>query len=111
MKRQAARRSVTVTLLAGIVIALAGCASKSGPQTADEAACRREAYNDPQVRNYIVSGIPTTYNTIFDFSFSSPQTNAQFAFRRAYLDCLQRRGVITGGVEPVRQYPFGPLGF
>ncbi|HEY6432988.1 MAG TPA: hypothetical protein VIZ17_13490 [Acetobacteraceae bacterium] len=99
--------------LAGIagLLLLVGCSSRP-PQTAGEVACRQQAYTDPHVKALIAASNPSTTNNIFDFRFTTPQDDAQAAIRQATLDCMRRRGLISaGGVEPVKQYPFGGLGF
>lgn len=111
-------RRAPAMLAAAVALLLAGCASRpasqtASGQTADDAVCRREAYDDPQVKALSIQAMqqgpsPPT----FDFSFTSAQENARYAYRQAVLACMQRRGLMTsGGVEPVRQYPFSPLGF
>jgi hypothetical protein len=105
-------RGVPRILVTIVMVMLAGCASKPTTRTADDAVCRKEAYNDPHVKALIARSVPGITNNIFDFSFSDPQTDAQYAYRQAVQACLVRRGLATaGGVEPVRQYPFGPLGY
>jgi hypothetical protein len=90
---------------------LAGCSSAPS-QSAGEAACRQQAYNDPHVKALIALSNPGTSNNIFDFSYTTPKEDAQAAVRQATLDCMRRRGLVSaGGVEPVKQYPFGGLGF
>jgi hypothetical protein len=104
-------RAMLAVALAGV---LAGCVSgRPAPRTADDAVCRQEAYNDPQVKALFNEALPPNNDPqVFDFSFTTPRENAQYAFRQAVQACMQRRGLITsGGVEPVRQYPFSPLGF
>ena len=106
-------RCVPVMLAAIMAVPLVGCASRPAAQTADDSVCRREAYDDPQVKALFNQALIQGPNPpTFDFSFSTAQENAQYAFRQAVLACMQRRGLMTsGGVEPVRQYPFSPLGF
>jgi hypothetical protein len=95
--------------LAGVLI---GCASRqSTPQTADDAACRQEAYNDPQVKALFNQILAPRFPQPFDFSYTTPREDAQFAYQQAVQACLQRRGLSSGGVEPVRQYPYSSLGF
>ncbi len=95
-------------LLAVCVVA----ACSPHPQTAGEAACRQEAYNDPQVKEMIATSNPAVTNNIFDKSNTTPQEDANAAVRQATLDCMRRRGLATrGGVEPVKRYPFSPLAF
>ena len=92
------------------VCVVAACSSR--PQTAGEAACRQEAYNDPQVREMIATSNPAVTNNVFDKSNTTPQEDANAAVRQATLDCMRRRGLATqGGVEPVKRYPFSPLAF
>jgi hypothetical protein len=110
MTGRAVRRGVSCVLVATVAALLAGCASKPTPQTAGEATCRREAYNDPQVRTLMTKAIPGG-NHIFDFSFSDPQTEANYAYRQAFQACLVRLGLASGGVEPIKQYPYSPLAF
>jgi len=100
-------------LAAAVAVLLVGCASRPAPQTADDSVCRREAYDDPQVKALFNQAlIQGRSPPPFDFSFTTPQENAQYAYRQAVLACMQRRGLMmSGGVEPVRQYPFSPLGF
>ena len=104
-------RGVPWVLVATVAALLAGCASKPTSQTADDSVCRREAYNDPQVKALIARSVPGITNNIFDYSYTDPQENARYAYRQAVQACMVRRGLSSGGVEPVRQYPFGPLGF
>ena len=107
------RRRVPAMLTATVAVVLAGCAPRPAAQTAqaaDDAACRREAYNDPQVKALFAQVYPGSNNRVFDFSFTTPEENAQYAYRQAVLACMNRHG-LGGGVEPVRQYPFSPLGF
>ncbi len=104
------KRPVALGGLAGLLL-LAACSSGS-PRTAGEAACRRQAFNDPHVKALIAASNPSTYNTIFDFSLTTRQGDAQAAVSQATLDCMRRRGLTSsGGVEPVKQYPFGGFGF
>jgi len=104
---------VPATLAATIAVLLAGCASRPAAQTADDAACRQEAYNDPQVKALFNQAVTQGSNPpTFDFSSTTAPDNARYAYRQAVLACMQRRGLTTsGGVEPLRQYPFSPLGF
>ena len=104
---------VSAMLAVALAGLLAGCASgRPAPRTADDAVCRREAYNDPQVKALFAQVYPGSNNQVFDFSFTTPEENAQYAYRQAVVACMQRRGLMPpGGVEPVRQYPFSPLGF
>ncbi len=99
-------RSLALGSMAAL-LSLAACSSGS-PRTAGEEACRQQAYTDPHVKALIAASNPSTTNNIFDFSFTTPQDEAQAAVRQATLDCMRRRGLASaGGVEPVKQYPFG----
>ena len=100
-------------LVVAVGLLLVGCASSPKQQdAAGQAACRRDASNDPQVRQLTGRAVPGTYNIIFDKSFSTPDMLAREAYQKALLDCLQRRGLaLPGGVEPVRRYPYSPFGF
>ncbi len=93
---------------AGLIL---GACSSSGPKTAIDAQCQREAENTPHVRALIAQSVPGTYNLTFDKSVSTPPVDAQFALRQAKLECLRRHGVPDTGVEPVRNYGFSPLGY
>ncbi|HSU06070.1 MAG TPA: phosphoribosylamine--glycine ligase [Acetobacteraceae bacterium] len=100
----------SLAVFAGLML-LGACASRS-PETTAQAACRREAYADPQVKTLIANSNPAVTNNIFDKSLTTPQEDAQAAVRQATLDCMRRRGLATpGGVEPVKRYPFSPLAF
>jgi len=106
-------RRVSAMLAAVVAVVLAGCASRPATQTAqtaDDAACRREAYNDPQVKALFNQAVASPNTTPFDYSYTTPWENAQYAYRQAVLACMNRHG-LGGGVEPLRQYPFSPLGF
>ena len=111
MRQRAWGRGVSWVWVASVATLLAGCASKPTAQTVDDSACRQEAYNDPQVKALFNQANPWNDRTVFDFSYTTPREDAQYAYRQAVLACMQRRGLISGGVEPVRKYPFGPLGF
>ena len=96
-----------------VAVLLVGCASRPSAQTADDAVCRQEAYNDPQVKALFNQAAAQGSNSpTFDFSSTTAPENARYAYRQAVLACMQRRGLMaSGGVEPVRQYPYSPLGF
>jgi len=105
-------RRVPAMLAATVAVLLAGCASRPAAQTADDAVCRQEAYNDPEVKALFNQALPPYNQQVFDIRNTTPREDAQYAYRQALQACMQRRGLITsGGVEPVRQYPFSPLGF
>jgi hypothetical protein len=106
------RRRVPAIIAASVAVLLSGCASRPAAQTADDSVCRREAYNDPQVKALFIQAVQQGSNPpTFDFSFTTAQEDAQYAFRQAVQACMQRQGLASGGVEPVKQYPFSPLGF
>ncbi len=92
---------------------LSGCGGGSGlPQTEGAAECRQVALRDPEVRATIAATNRGTTNNVFDKSLQDPHELAREATRQATLDCMRKRGFAgPGGVEPVRNYPFGPLGF
>lgn len=85
------------------VLLLAACGSSPTPQLqADSPAhaeCREEARNSTQSRDYsrqVLIGNPTQEDRIRQL-----QADAE---RRAYTDCLRRRGLVRGGgVEAVRR--------
>jgi hypothetical protein len=75
---------------------LAGCASDASGDS-PEAVCRRQAYDDPTVKQL----------TIANLSPASPNPDAKFeyseALRNATDACLRQKGVhVQGGVEPVQ---------
>ncbi|HTW73190.1 MAG TPA: hypothetical protein VME47_25155 [Acetobacteraceae bacterium] len=83
-----------------LALSLAGCSSWFEPAgNSPEAVCRRQAYDDPTVKQIIVRsmGQPS----------ANPQT--QFDYEKALRDatnaCLKKKGIaVRGGVEPVRPY-------
>ena len=81
------RRALATALL------LAGCAGASTP----EAACERQAENDPAVKLLIVKGVG---NPAF---LAASQEELAYAKRQATVACLRGRGLAPrGGVEPQR---------
>jgi hypothetical protein len=108
-------RRVPIMLAATMAVVLVGCASRPAAQSGqapDDSVCRQEAYNDPQVHALFNDALPPYNQQVFDIRNTTPREDAQYAYRQALQACMQRRGLITsGGVEPVRQYPFSPLGF
>jgi len=94
-----------------LLLLLIGCSS-SPPQTAGEAACRQQAYQDPTVKEAIIQKNTGANNMIFDKSLQDSHELAREAIQQATTECLRKRGLPTpGGVEPVKQYPFSPLAF
>jgi hypothetical protein len=89
-----------VWLLLALVVPVAGCSSWSEPAgNTPQAECRRQAYDDPTVKQLIIRGMGE--------GGASPQT--QFDYEKALHDatvaCLKKKGVtVRGGVEPVRPY-------
>lgn len=76
-----------------LALLLAGCAA-SDPR---EAACERQAENDPAVRELIIKGVG---NPAF---LAASQEELAFARRQAVVACLRGRGQAPrGGVEPQR---------
>lgn len=79
-----------------LLLVLAGCGPNS-PNDSPEAACRRQAYDDPTVKHL----------TIERAEQSSLGAQAQFDYNKALRDatdaCLRQKGIqVRGGVEPVR---------
>ena len=77
-------------------VLLIGCATAS-PGDSPEAVCRRQAYDDPAVKNLMI--VNTTA--------AGPQTtfDLNLALREATQNCLRQKGVaVRGGVEPVRPH-------
>ncbi|HUN44110.1 MAG TPA: hypothetical protein VMU81_27780 [Acetobacteraceae bacterium] len=89
-----------VWLLLALAVWVAGCSSWFEPAgKSPQAECRREAYNDPKVKQLIVT------------SMGQPSANPQnqFDYEKALRDatnaCLKKKGIaVQGGVEPVRPY-------
>jgi len=93
------RRS-SVWFLLALAAPMAGCSSWFGP-TGDgvEAQCRRQAYDDPTVKQYVIASMGP--------SGANPQN--QFDYEKALHDatvaCMKKRGItVRGGVEPVRPF-------
>ena len=85
------RRALAAALL--LAGPLAGCARPDTP----EAACARQAENDPAVRELIIKGVG---NPAF---LAASQEELTFARRQATVACLRSRGLAPpGGVEPQR---------
>jgi hypothetical protein len=83
-----------------LLITLAACASGPRDDSA-EAACRRQAYDDPKVKSLLIQNL----------GWSAPDPNLYLAINNAMRDatqkCLQDKGIATrGGVESVRPYSF-----
>ena len=86
------RRALAAALL------LAGCAGADTP----EAACARQAENDPAVRELIIKGVG---NPAF---LAASQEELAFTRRQATVACLRGRGLAPrGGVEPQRPEGYG----
>ena len=82
-----------------LLVVLAGCTWGEPSGNSPEAVCRRQAYDDPTVKQLVIEGMGATGAT--------PQS--QFDYEKALHDatdaCLRRKGVaVRGGVEPVRPY-------
>jgi len=72
----------------------AACASSNN---SPEAVCRRQAYDDPQVRALRVQMMRS-----YSANLGS-QGQLQYLLRQATLRCLQDKGLaVPGGVEPVK---------
>lgn len=81
-----------------VLFMLAGCAA-SAQGDSPEAACRRQAYDDPAVKRL----------TIQNLGSSSADPVAQFeydkALREATQTCLRQKGIqVRGGVESVQPH-------
>jgi len=93
------RRS-RVWLLLAFTVSLAGCSSWFEPTgNSPQAECRRQAYDDPTVKQLIIRGLGQ--------SGANPQS--QFDYEKALNDatvaCLKKKGIaVRGGVEQVRPY-------
>ncbi len=79
-----------------VLFMLTGCAS-SVPGDSPEAACRRQAYDDPTVKHL----------TIESLGQSEAGPGDQYDYNKALRDatdaCLRQKGVqVRGGVEAVR---------
>ncbi|MGA2841090.1 MAG: hypothetical protein ABSG18_13055 [Steroidobacteraceae bacterium] len=79
-----------------LVLVLAGCVS-GGQANTPEAECRRQAYDDPTVKNLAIQNLGR----------SAPNPDTDFAYNKAFRDanqaCLRQKGVLVrGGVESVR---------
>lgn len=76
---------------------LAGCASLDPDAYMTNAGCREKAYADPAVRARIARDAASHYSPLGEESLADLK-------QRAYLACLQRRGLAPkGGVEPVKR--------
>jgi hypothetical protein len=80
-----------------LLVLLAGCGLGRSSGDSPEAVCRRQAYDDPEVKHQIIEGM----------GISAANPDSQFAYRMALRKatdrCLRQRGVqVRGGVEPVR---------
>lgn len=80
-----------------LVLLLAGCGWGEPRGNSPEAVCRREAYNDPTVKQI----------TIESMGVAGINQSMQFKYDKALRDatnaCLRRHGVpVRGGVEAVR---------
>jgi hypothetical protein len=75
---------------------LTRCAS-DGSGDSPEAVCRRQAYDDPTVKQLTIANLgPASANPDSKFEYSE-------ALRNATQDCLRQKGIhVQGGVEPVR---------
>jgi len=93
-------RRFGVWLLLALTVSLAGCSSWFEPQgNSPQAECRRQAYDDPAVKQYVIASMGRTG--------ANPQN--QFDYEKALRDatnaCLKKKGIaVRGGVEPVRPY-------
>lgn len=77
-----------------LVLLLAGCSTADTP---GEAACERQAENNPAVKELIIKGLG---NPAFQ---AESQQSLALARRQATLACLRSRGLAPpGGVEPPR---------
>ncbi len=77
-----------------LALLLAGCGA---PEKPDEAACERQAENNPAVHELIIKGLG---NPAFQ---AESQQSLALARRQATLACLRSRGLAPpGGVEPRR---------
>jgi hypothetical protein len=75
---------------------LAGCGSGS-PSDGPDAVCRRQAYDDPAVKQLTVENLgPESANPDVQFEYNKALHDATNA-------CLRQKGIqVRGGVEPVR---------
>jgi hypothetical protein len=78
-----------------VLLVLAGCGA-SNQGNSPEAECRRQAYDDPKVKQL----------TIENLGQSTADPQVQFNYNKALYDatnaCLQQKGIqVRGGVEPV----------
>ena len=77
---------------------LMGCAS-GGQDTSPEAACRRQAYDDPAVKHILVESLGDAAAT------AQGQFEYNLALHNATDACLRQKGVqVRGGVEPVQPH-------
>ena len=93
--------------LVAAMIGLGGCqqggvwANVPVDASPDGQACRVEAENNPEARR-IAAGA-TTGNVAHD---EQVRQELLALLPRLWRDCMQRRGAIRGGVEPVRRTTF-----
>lgn len=79
--------------LIAAALLLAGCAAPDTPQ----AACERQAENDPTVHELVIKGLGG------EAFRNNSQDELRFARQQAVVACLRARGVAPpGGVEPHR---------
>ena len=77
-----------------MTLALASC---SGPNSSAEAECRRQATQDPAVRE-----IYQRTNGFYTYSATRQQADLDEATRQAVIRCMREKGLIPpGGVQPV----------
>ncbi|HUB16848.1 MAG TPA: hypothetical protein VMB34_33245 [Acetobacteraceae bacterium] len=81
------------------LLLLAGCTWGEPTGNSPQAQCRRDAYNDPKVKQLTIESMGQMG--------ANPQN--QFDYEKALHDateaCLRKQGVaVQGGVEPVRPY-------
>jgi hypothetical protein len=89
-----------------LALALAGCGSGYVARTEPAAPpeCRREANDDPTVRDLRMKMAGTSWWR------ANYQDDLAFAEHEALLKCMRRIGLLPpGGVEPVKQLWYGPL--
>ena len=82
-----------------LLVLLAGGCATSGTDQAPEAQCRRQAYDDPAVKNLQIESMQMIgANRQYSYDYD-------VAYRKAYQTCLRQKGIaVRGGVEPVRPH-------
>ena len=101
------RRHCIAAALVAAMLGLAGCetggvwANVPADNSPDGQACRVEAENDPEAKR--IAATATSGNLGHD---EEVRQELLRVLPRLWRNCMQRRGAIRGGVEPVRRTTF-----